>query len=865
MLSTNQGRHNKNENIYVHSCFYKVRQSIENIQLNFLFAPDGYGKTSVLTYCFEYFEKISDDICCIWLDKTNFDLKQGSSSLLTALSHFFNHQLEQDSTIEKILQRYTSGQCYIFIDDYEKIECTSFNNEIDALLDIKKVNWHVIIASRIFPKFKISHLELNQKIKIFNSSSLSFNCFEVSEYLDTNISNSQLEFIFNKTQGWPYAISICKDLLNNKENVRKLFELSGEDYAFSQLFKEQILDNLDSDMQEFLVGFSTLEMANAELCNYALKFTDSKFRLKQLYHSGAFIENIDRNNREFKVHPLLREFILSQQVDNKSKKILVRASIWSIRNQYYKKSAYYAKLSQDPHIQNLVIDKTSEILVKNLGELPTVINWVKELKDEKYFNWNKIIYWLAWSLAFSYQWEESKQRVNDLRVALQNDQYLNEMDFQFYSAKLDSIEIVLLIFQDKRQISLEKSKSWFKKNKKTDNFDKAVVSCASYLSYRLDVDYDSAQKSIEYALQVIRDTDSIYGEIWVNLLYGLFIFDCGLYNRAQKILERQFYKTIEEIGEDASILPTISQLLSAIYYELNQISKAQEYVEIGYKNIKNHGLVETAFAGISTSYKLQKNWTDTQNLRENLQDIISIYPQRLKILLNYLQVELYLLSNKTEKGASYLNSIDISMEDSTDQCLEVKIYHKYINILVQLNKNNLKLACNLLDEFLYDNQLQNNQFLLSKILILKSFIALKYENNKKEALDRIKHALFLATENGYFSVFIDFEKFSIDSLQLIKSSASTLDENYKNLINELSSYLPLGDENEQIKFNKENFSKRELELLAMLESGLKYKQIADELFISLSTVKWHINNIYIKLGVKNRTGALVVARKYALI
>jgi len=78
-------------------------------------------------------------------------------------------------------------------------------------------------------------------------------------------------------------------------------------------------------------------------------------------------------------------------------------------------------------------------------------------------------------------------------------------------------------------------------------------------------------------------------------------------------------------------------------------------------------------------------------------------------------------------------------------------------------------------------------------------------------------------------------------------------------------YLPLGDENEQIKFNKENFSKRELELLAMLESGLKYKQIADELFISLSTVKWHINNIYIKLGVKNRTGALVVARKYALI
>ena len=155
--------------------------------------------------------------------------------------------------------------------------------------------------------------------------------------------------------------------------------------------------------------------------------------------------------------------------------------------------------------------------------------------------------------------------------------------------------------------------------------------------------------------------------------------------------------------------------------------------------------------------------------------------------------------------------------------------------------------------------------MFSKILILKSFIALKYENNNKEALDRIKHALFLATENGYFRVFIDFEKFSIASLQLIKSSASTLDENYKNLLNELSNHLCLDVESDQIKFNRAAFSKRELELLRMLESGLKYQQIADELFISLSTVKWHINNIYIKLGVKNRTGALVIARKYALI
>jgi LuxR family maltose regulon positive regulatory protein len=58
---------------------------------------------------------------------------------------------------------------------------------------------------------------------------------------------------------------------------------------------------------------------------------------------------------------------------------------------------------------------------------------------------------------------------------------------------------------------------------------------------------------------------------------------------------------------------------------------------------------------------------------------------------------------------------------------------------------------------------------------------------------------------------------------------------------------------------------RELEVLRLLESGLLNRQIADELVISLGTVKRHTANIYGKLGVETRTQALSRARRLGLL
>jgi len=63
----------------------------------------------------------------------------------------------------------------------------------------------------------------------------------------------------------------------------------------------------------------------------------------------------------------------------------------------------------------------------------------------------------------------------------------------------------------------------------------------------------------------------------------------------------------------------------------------------------------------------------------------------------------------------------------------------------------------------------------------------------------------------------------------------------------------------------ELLSERELDVLRLLAEDLKYKQIAEQLVISVNTVRHHTKNIYGKLDVNNRTLAVQKAKEYNLL
>jgi LuxR family maltose regulon positive regulatory protein len=58
---------------------------------------------------------------------------------------------------------------------------------------------------------------------------------------------------------------------------------------------------------------------------------------------------------------------------------------------------------------------------------------------------------------------------------------------------------------------------------------------------------------------------------------------------------------------------------------------------------------------------------------------------------------------------------------------------------------------------------------------------------------------------------------------------------------------------------------RELDVLRLLADGLGNQIIAEKLFVSVTTVRTHLRNINIKLDAHNRTEAIAIARRRAII
>jgi DNA-binding NarL/FixJ family response regulator len=80
---------------------------------------------------------------------------------------------------------------------------------------------------------------------------------------------------------------------------------------------------------------------------------------------------------------------------------------------------------------------------------------------------------------------------------------------------------------------------------------------------------------------------------------------------------------------------------------------------------------------------------------------------------------------------------------------------------------------------------------------------------------------------------------------------------------ELLQQAALGDkETTDEKRAMATLTEREREVLALMVKGMNNAAIAKQLYISERTVKYHIGNIYGKLGVENRTEAVLLALKY---
>jgi len=186
----------------------------------------------------------------------------------------------------------------------------------------------------------------------------------------------------------------------------------------------------------------------------------------------------------------------------------------------------------------------------------------------------------------------------------------------------------------------------------------------------------------------------------------------------------------------------------------------------------------------------------------------------------------------------------------------------------------LSTALAWLERLLQDAECKSRTGSVIEILVLRA-LALQARHATSEALLSLKQALTLAQPEGYIRLFADHGRPLATLLSLLRETnpdsryyiqtllVACLPAEYEHAGTASTAHHPLAPTPAQPLLDP--LSERELEVLRLIASGASNQAIADQLVVTVNTVKRHVSNVFAKLAVANRTQAMARARELNLV
>jgi LuxR family transcriptional regulator, maltose regulon positive regulatory protein len=331
-------------------------------------------------------------------------------------------------------------------------------------------------------------------------------------------------------------------------------------------------------------------------------------------------------------------------------------------------------------------------------------------------------------------------------------------------------------------------------------------------------------------------------------------------------------------------------------YELDE---AEAYLKRGTKLIQmsgQRGIVAGAYMLAFNLHAARRNWPAAQEAVQQLQKVQAMKSRDEKIDLHIPYMLLAQLEDEPDVLPALLDWIE-SMEVPADllrarahgQALEPaqedlirKQYQVWLLLLTAhvafhrlgvparrlLFLDQIHCVIDLILEYMRSHG-WNNQVIKTALI---QALAYQAGRDPAAAVQSLREALLLAEpENNV----MEFTLHGRAMLALIHTAMAIPEVNRQHgaFLRKLAAYLPPASQTQaqphespsEADGEVETLSEREIEVLRLLAAGRSNREIAAGLVLALGTVKKHVNNIFGKLGVSNRTEAALEARQRGLL
>lgn len=708
----------------------------------------------------------------------------------------------------------------LILDDFHVIKSQPIIQAVQTLLDSQPPCLHLVIITREDPALPLPRFRVRNLMTEIRMDDLRFSLAETGSFLTASIGvklkDEEVTALESRTEGWIAGLQLAALSFKgwNSEQVGEFIkDFSGSHRYIIDYLMEEVINRTDPDVRLFLTSTAVVDRFNAELADQLTGRNNSKKIIAHLEQTNLFLIPLDSECKWYRYHHLFAQFLRTELNKEEQKKMQRQAAEWFVLNGLPEEGIKYA-LAAGVYDQALNLLKTQASGIFQRGEMLTLLDWLNMLPAELIYSSGELTSYKAWSL---FLLGKSEEAVHFLQ---RTEQIPPECMDPVAEGRLLALKGWIANYREDPRTK-EVALLAIERLGDKDPFFREIALMSLGHAPRKNEPMAESTATLYMAYETALNAGHMFTCLGSLLDITMNLVIQGKRKESMELCNHALQKYTDIKGKTLPIAELLYIPLGILQYEGNELEQARHSLEIGIRASHNLGLnrilggdAEQTLALVYWALgEIQKAWDLLAKAKSNIDS--KAFPI---IWDRYKAFEVHLMLKERDLEGASANSTG-----------ERGRYGRlvYVNIV--------------------------------------SSLVLQSRGCQQEAIESMKEAVIFADSEGYVRPFLSEGS---EVRELLFTVKSIRPEFVSSLLDSLSPSprKPDGRSNTLSPFYLlksemvESLSMRELEVLRLLASGFSNEEIASKLFISLGTVKWHVKNIFSKLGVKSRTQAVAKAQ-----
>jgi len=891
-------------------------------RLTSVIAAAGYGKTTLLAQHYAAALTAGKAVAWMTLDEDDNEPCRFLQKLYSAthnVAHSVSAQasLSDGTHIETMiaLRQWLASvlrqqdNLLLFIDNFHQVHHPEIHAVISWLLQHSPDQFCYFLASRHVLPLKISSLRLAGELREITCHDLRLEQTEIEPfvflYSGRSINGTQAKTLYERTEGWPTGLQLAATSLRDVDNVdnasRMITNFSGYERQIAQYLEEQVLADVSPAIFHFMLYSAQFDSFTIDFCRQALYVPATAKIVDTLLSQNLLIIPLDYQGHHYRYHFLLTEYLRRRLLREHGRELTTHlhatATTWCEQRGHIVDAIHHAKTAgHDSRVHDLLMTYAHRWPLVDCKYDHLFLTWIGRMSRNDIIARPVVGLRYFRALLSNHHIEQAaelldalEQAINALAAADADEAGLDHLH-QHMALSRAALQLRTENHSQAEEILLHFLRRWEQSN--SDYHLALAMGNMGELAYHHH-HYDQARHWFKQHKQRLNKCNFPAGFLTEHTQLWRVLIELAEGNicNAERVLNHAIDHLQDNTDETAIAACTHLQLLRApIHYEKNELALAEEILSVEFTPVMHSThMCEIVLKFHLTRARLLWLAGESDNadriLKDNAHNVKRLGLHSIAQFFFAERVHLLLRSGLKEQALALVENPEyqFTLPQNLDHAkgrafFMVHLTHIRLNLSMgRPEKTTLSIAA-----LLAEARHGKHSNCVAKLLCLQANqqSQLGHDNAARKLLEE---ALGIAAFNSLYRTIVD-EWIPIDGTEfpeLIQQISKRWSQQRGRVdVTESQLYLqklivaynnaPHGPHVSEtdatsITFAANPFSEREQQILKLLTAGVGNREMAEQLFVSEATVKWHLQNIYRKLNVSNRTSAVDRARRLVVL